>query len=373
MRRGNAVRVGDSLAAAFDPRSNSLNALRLGLAVIVLVAHAGELGGYGRDLQPLGPWAVAGFFCLSGYLITASRVRARSLGDFLWRRFLRIYPAFFVVLIVVAFAIAPLTEVFAGAGEWTATEALGYVAHNAGVWIVQPDIGTMLSDVPFPGVWNGSLWTLGYEALCYLVIGAVFVLPHPVRRGTVLLIFVGSSAGAALAARGVIVLPATLATFCGLLSYFTAGAVLFLCRTRVPHTRTLTVAAAGVTLALAASDSFAGFAGLPVAYLLLSLGIRLPLARVGARHDLSYGVYIYAFPVQQTLACVFAGTALPLWAFVVISTALALPLAGASWMLVERPAMRAKSLGEFPRPPRVRGKTAARGDTETDPRVAGLP
>lgn len=332
------------LGSTFDPKANSLNALRLALALLVLVAHSAELGGYGRDLQPLGAWAVAGFFCISGYLITASRDHSRSLGEFLWRRFLRIYPAFLAVLVVVAFAIAPAAGALAGAGAWAPASAVSYVVSNMGVWIFQLDIGEMLGSTPFPGVWNGSLWTLGYEALCYLVIGAVFLLTRSTRRVTVALLFVSSSAVAVLAGEGIATVPTTAATFCSLSSYFLAGAILYLWRDRIPLRRSGTLIACVLVVALAAGDHFPGLAGLPVAYLLMSLGIRLPLARIGARNDVSYGVYIYAFPVQQVLASLFAGSALPLWAFIILSLAFTMPLAWASWFFVERPALRAKNL-----------------------------
>jgi len=333
-----------SLSAVFDPRANSLNALRLGLALLVLVAHAAELGGYGRDLQPLGAWAVVGFFCISGYLITASREHSASLRDFLWRRFLRIYPAFLTTLVVVAFVVAPAAGLWAGAGEWSPESAITYVLRNLAVWIFQLDIGEMLGSTPFPSVWNGSLWTLGYEVLCYLVVGAVFLLPGRSHRLTIVVLFLASSVVAGLASGGITVAPGTASTFCALLSSFLSGALLYLWRDRVPVHRVGDVVAATLVVALAAGGAFPGLAGLPVAYLLMSLSVRLPLARVGARNDISYGVYIYAFPVQQVLACVFSPAVLPLWVFIGLSLAFTVPLAWASWLFVERPALRAKHL-----------------------------
>lgn len=333
-----------SLGSAFDPRANSLNALRLALALLVLVAHGAELGGYGRSLQPLGTWAVAGFFCVSGYLITASREHAGSLAAFLWRRFLRIYPAFVTVLIVVAFAIAPAAALFPGAGPWEPNDAATYVLRNLGLWILQPDIGTMLDTVPFPRVWNGSLWTLAYEALCYLTIGAVFLLPRRTRVVAMVGLFLSSSTVAALANLGAIFVPGAAASFAALLSYFLAGALLFFGRDRLPLRRDLELTSAALVVALASAGAFPGLASVPAAYVLMSLGIRLPLSRIGSRNDISYGLYIYAFPVQQVLACVFTGSALPLWAFLAMSLGATLPLAWASWLIIERPALRAKRL-----------------------------
>src|ERR671927_618625 len=88
-----------SLSRRLDPRANSLNFLRLLLALTVIVSHAWPLGGLGKepllDGRSPGGYAVYGFFALSGYLITGSRLNSR-LGDFLKRRVLRLYPAFLV-------------------------------------------------------------------------------------------------------------------------------------------------------------------------------------------------------------------------------------------------------------------------------------
>ena len=98
--------------------------------------------------------------------------------------------------------------------------------------------------------------------------------------------------------------------------------------------------------AIIATGTFQAFAGLPVAYLLLVLGARLPLHRIGSRNDLSYGLYIFAFPVQQTLQLLFPHRELPVGLFVVIAVGATLPLAAASWFCVESQAMKLK--GIFP-------------------------
>ena len=97
--------MGDGL----DPRHNSLNFLRLVLAGVVLLSHAYAVGGFGNEgilhHTTAGTVAVYGFFGISGYLIAGSAT-AHSAGRYLWQRFLRILPAFWVSLIVVSFGFA---------------------------------------------------------------------------------------------------------------------------------------------------------------------------------------------------------------------------------------------------------------------------
>src|ERR1700735_4762511 len=100
----------------FDFRHNAIGFLRLFFAAIVVVSHAFALGGFGDD--PLARWnhgywdlgnlSVGGFFVLSGFLIARSAERVGNVRRYLRHRFLRIFPAFWACLIVVAFAIGPV-------------------------------------------------------------------------------------------------------------------------------------------------------------------------------------------------------------------------------------------------------------------------
>lgn len=337
-----------TLDRAFDPRRNSLNALRLLLATLVIVSHSWPIGGYGADPGigdlTLGEWAVAGFFAISGYLITMSRVRSRTFGDYLWRRVLRIYPAFVVVLIVVAFVFAPLSILLAGEGTWTAGEAALYVLRNLGLRVTQMGIPGTLEGVPYADAWNGSLWTLWYEFLCYLVLGiaVTFIPARWLGRAMLAAALACPAAVVVIVAVGVPSLALLNAVTLG--GYFAAGAVLFCYSERVPMRGWIAAASALLILVAAMTSTFRGLAGFPVAYLMLWLGIALPLSAVGAQNDLSYGMYVYAFPVQQMLAILLVGVALPPTLFVILAIAATVPFAAASWLLVEKPAMRLKTL-----------------------------
>lgn len=335
----------------FDPRRNSLNALRLVLAVLVIVSHSWPIGGYGDDPgvhegNDLGAWAVAGFFAISGYLITASRLHSRSFGDYLWRRFLRIYPGFLAVLLVIAFGFATISSLLDPTAEWSIGSAFRFLLPNLGLYVAHTDVAGTLDAVPYRNVWDGSLWTLGYEFLCYLIIGALVSL---IRTERALAWACGAwFVAATVATLGVHLVgiegdPAP-ARFLRLSTYFAAGALIYLKRNQLPARGWLAAVAGVLLVGLVLSDQFGAFAAAPAAYLVLWLGARLPLHRVASRNDVSYGMYVYAFPVQQLLVLASAGVILPPWLFAVLATALTVPFAWASWLLVERPAMRLKRL-----------------------------
>jgi len=143
---------------------------------------------------------------------------------------------------------------------------------------------------------------------------------------------------------------------------FLAGSLLFLYREKIPDSGLLAVGSAvGFLLgfALPLQNQAAGFrltgpdlTAPFLAYLLLWLGMHLPFQRVGSRNDYSYGVYIYAFPVQQLLY-LWGVSRWGLFPYTVLSVCLTVPLAVASWWLIEKHALKLKkvTLHRTSRPP----------------------
>ncbi|MEK8228038.1 acyltransferase family protein [Oerskovia sp. M15] len=144
--------------ALLDPRNNSLNLIRLVLALLVLVAHSYPIAGAGHGptiaQENLGGWAVIGFFALSGYLITGSRLRT-TFGVYLTHRVARIFPAFIVCLVVVAIGFAPIGYVLQNgtiSGFLTTPNTpANYVFTNSGLKMFDYSVAGTLRDVPFPG------------------------------------------------------------------------------------------------------------------------------------------------------------------------------------------------------------------------------
>ena len=334
-----------SLASVFDPRGNSLNALRLVLAAMVIVSHSWALGGYGPEPElggvNLGTWAVFGFFGISGFLITRSRLSGKPAGRYYQARFLRIFPGFAVCLIVVAFVFAPLSLLLGSPGSFEFSDTFGYVARNLFLYppvLGQTGVGSTLSNIQYSDVWNGPLWTLFWEAGCYVLIGVlVSIIPRRHFRRTLSILFIAATIGS-VAGHYWIAVPELIVRVMPMLTAFLGGALIFL----YGHCLSLKAAAplAAVFLAFVASTSMAvDFAALPFTFLLLLLGSVLPFKRIGSRYDLSYGMYIYGWPVQQSLALAFPVGSFGVAGFVALSIAGTLPLAMASCYFVERPAM----------------------------------
>ncbi|WP_424464550.1 acyltransferase family protein [Pseudoclavibacter helvolus] len=241
------------LRDALSTRDNALNFVRLGLAVVVIFDHAWAVGGFSPEptFEP-AIWAVNGFFAISGYLIAGSRMRL-SLGQYLTSRFLRIYPAYAVVLLATAFLLAPISTILTGE-HWSAPSAGGYVLQNSGLYIFQLGIDDTLTQVPFPRAWNGSLWTLFYEFACYIVAGLVlslaFVRRRPLLSSSLLL--------TALIGAQVLISPVAdnvhpvIVNMLRLMSFFAAGMLLHFSSTRVSSRPRNVVIAIGLIAVLAA-------------------------------------------------------------------------------------------------------------------------
>lgn len=333
----------DSLAQAFDPRRNSLNFLRLVFALAVIVSHEWPVGGYGPEPKiantTWGEWAVAGFFAVSGYLIANSRLTT-TFPIFLTRRVLRIYPGFLVCLVVVALFFAPLSTVL-GTGSVHWSSAATFVAHNIALKLEQNGIAATLPNAPYGDAWNGSLWTLFYEFACYIGIGVILSVSTRLRRPLTWGAWLLCVAGDVAATHVLNSVNATAFNFVHLGAIFFAGSLVALYADRIPHDWRLATAAF-VLVVVAGESRLLGLLGsLPAAYLCLWLGIALPLHRIGRRTDISYGVYIYAFPVQQTLNLVHANR-LPVGLAVAAAAAVTVPFAFASWFVIEKPAIGLK-------------------------------
>ncbi len=344
-----------TLGTRLDPRANALNAVRLVLACAVIVSHSWMLGRYGRTPnfagETLGGWSVFAFFVLSGYLVTGSRLSTDFTG-FVRKRVLRIYPGFVVCLLATVVVFAPI-------GFYQAHHGLSGYASTGTTPIdyLLADIGMKMNAYHVAGTptnshaWTGSLWSLYFEFLCYLLVG-LLAFWRPFRRRpavAVLLLAMVTTARLQVDPLSNLAQSPDFVLLLRLVPYFLAGSVLFLLRDRIPCRWPVAAAAALAvpSIAVVGGNHAVSLCALPMGYVLLYVGAVLPV-RLGRRNDISYGMYMYGYPVEQLLRLVrppsHAG-------YIVLAILCTVPLAAASWFLVERPAMRLGRSRRTPRPP----------------------
>jgi peptidoglycan/LPS O-acetylase OafA/YrhL len=337
------------LEQVFDPRKNALNAMRLVLAAEVMLFHSWPITGHvlpKPTIELLFSVGVDGFFAISGFLITRSWITDPRLRDYLAARALRILPGFYICLIVTAFVFAPLSVAIQGgsvAKLLGSGAPLEYILKNSAVAYLQHDVGGTPRDIPAGGAWNASLWSLVWELLCYLAVAAIGVAGLANRRWISPLLLVLATVGAVflppLTFPGVWTIP-QLAVRSAIM--FSAGAVIYQWREVIPARWSLVAVSVVIVLASSQLPDYRVVGALPLAYAVIVTGTLLKNSRLRLRTDLSYGVYIYAFPTQQLLAVCGLATLLHPALFFLVAAAATLPLAALSWFLIEKPSMSLK-------------------------------
>ena len=289
------------------------------------------------------------FFVISGLLVTRSLVERSAIAFFVASRALRILPALAVVLVLSAWVIGPiLTEL--PLGEYLATgRAWSYVVRNLTLADFQWGLPGVFARNPAGDAVNGSLWTLQPEVLMYgllLLLGAIAAAGGTrlsrfrgilVGAGMVAAITWGWATHGDLSGRGLE--PSSLAR---LAPYFGLGALIYLVRRIVPITVLLPAVAWVVAIGSRGTPLFAPAFAVAVALSTVWFAYaRLEsLKRWGRFGDFSYGLYIYAYPVQQTLIALF-----PAWdrpQHFAAGYAATLLCAILSWRFVEAPALSLK-------------------------------
>jgi peptidoglycan/LPS O-acetylase OafA/YrhL len=333
---------------------NRFDILRLFAAWLVLFSHCYPLGGRG-DSEPLastlgidtlGGVGVAIFFVLSGYLVTLSLERSPNLFEFARRRALRIYPALVTVCLLCVVLLGPWMTTWPWTAYWQHPLTWDFM-WTASAWDIHYPLPGVFYDNPQPIAVNGALWSLPYELTCYGMLALASLLPGPLRLKTPLLT-VGLVV--VLLARPADPSTGPFDLFLGMDHYhgklgllFALGAVFACWRTHIrpmawPALTLLTIA---LLLPHGAWQLLLYVLGVGTLTLWLALHARW-LPRVPARMgDWSYGAYLYGFPVQQVLAH-FKLHEASFISFVLASTVVTFALAGLSWHLVEKQALRWK-------------------------------
>ncbi len=355
-------------------RGNNLDFVRFFLAACVAFTHSFNLL-YGDNTDPLGVAtggaiglageAVNGFFIISGFLITQSWQQQGEFVGFFKNRVLRIYPAFIIAVLFCTLLVAPLgsadAEVyFSRLDYWRVSGDMLLLKFRA--------VPGAFAENAFPGNVNGSLWTISYEFVCYLMVAALGVWGVFKRKPWLVLIFLLALALSIASHVEWQAQPALQAWLKDLQSWprfiasFVAGMLFYLYRDRIPYDRRVfLLALLGFVFCTLVLRSVALATPVFGSYCLLYLAFhpRLPLKHFARRGDFSYGIYLYAFPVQQLLA-LYAGHSLNGLTMFVASILLSLLLAWLSWNLIEKPCLRFKSKKRLQSPVAVPGQITSR-------------
>ncbi|RYB95248.1 acyltransferase [Nocardioides oleivorans] len=345
--RSSGVILGDRLG----DRDNNFDVLRLLAAWAVLVSHSYALVGLREPLHQLdtslGHVGVLIFFAVSGLLIRRSWELDPSPRDFWIKRALRLLPGLAVVALATAFVLGPLVTRVSLGTYFTSPETWIYPFRLVLLVPFGADLPGVFSDSIYGASVNGPLWSLPVEVFAYLLLFLMGVTGVLRSRAAVTALAV---AGLAWAAWWVTVTSPSLGAV-SVLAAFALAAATYGWRDRVVLSHPVAVAALVVCALAGLGPESLSVVVWTVGAVYLSFWFAYalpPVGRVLTRFgDASYGLYIWAFPVQQTIVQVLGDDIHP-WLLVAVATPIVWVLAIASWRLVERPALARK-----PRPTRV--------------------
>lgn len=347
------------MAKLSDPKENNFNLLRLVAAVSVIFSHAHEIIGDGHDYLHQwfgysGGWvAVSAFFSISGFLIYLSMTRGQSIRNFLIARCLRIFPGLWVMLLISIITLGSLISSKPMLDFFSSSDTLFYVLGNGGLYFPKYQLPGVFNGLPLDGVVNGSLWTLRFEFTCYLIVLILYVsgLLKTERRFVAFtsiylffhfaylaysskigrldnLLYDGSDASK--------LYRLFFAFFLGMVvaRYIHVLRVQFW---MIPVSLLICWASWGTALFMSSIILFIAIFLFWVAFLQVEW-----LVPFRSMHDYSYGIYVYAFPVQQVFQAIFPQHD-AIWNSL-LSLIATVPLAAMSWHFIESPCLRMKNI-----------------------------
>ena len=336
-------------------KNNNFDFLRFLFSIFVVVSHAYPLSGNDESMQwiyqitngqtVLARLGLYGFFIISGFFIFKSLERSKSLWVYYKKRFLRLFPALFFVLLI-TLILAPF--VYQGTIPFYKNQDVySYLPNNLSLYNFQAVIEGIFDNNPYHSI-NGSLWTIRYEFSLYIGLSLLYFFRKDSRITKVLLVaclailllivnffmekFGGSSV---LGMIGYEILD--LGTF------FVCGSVMAaLGFEKLKHSWLFLISISILILSIHFNFFNAvKHVVLPVIVLIIGYTPLPFFSTFGKIGDMSYGIYIYSFPVQQTLMYFFA---FGLYEFMCWSVFISIVLGYLSWHLVEKKALKYKNV-----------------------------
>lgn len=332
-----------------QPDKNLFNLLRILAAALVFYSHSYALARLPEPwilgIMSFGGLGVAMFFGISGYLVTTSFRLDPNPLRFISKRALRIMPALIVVSLLTAYVIGPVLTTL-GVRDYLTSAATHLFVYKSIILSPRFDLPGVFAVNPYPHVVNGSLWTLPLEVAMYLIIACFFVLRSAkVQLGTVVVLFI-----TALVLNHVV--PMGKIVFYGSdvyqviyhAPYFLVGSILSYHSAWVRehgHRLVLPLGIGLVALIGTPLINLAAWIAIPCITICLGEIKSRVASRLDPFGDVSYGIYLWSFPMQQ-IAMLWLTPKIGQFPAMLVAALVVVLVAKCSWVLVERPALQLK-------------------------------
>jgi len=330
-------------------RNNNFGLLRLLFAVFVIFGHSPELvdGNRSREFltdtfggrMSLGDLAVFGFFLISGYLITQSFNNSNSIRSYFLKRFLRIIPGYLVSFWICIIIVAPLGGATASIFSW---KTLGHQLFLS-LLLLPPDSDGGFASLPYPFL-NGSMWTIGYEFRCYIFTAMIGILgiyrTHYRFAFLTLVVSCVILVGAGFTLDDHLLHSHTLTMSVYFTAAYGTGALYYLYRDKYSLNNIGAMMSIAILCELLYSSVSEVAFIIVGGYLIFWFAFKVPtvaFSRAANNFDVSYGIYLYAWPVQNLIIWNYRDVNPLILSF--FTLAITGVLGAASWKLIEKPSL----------------------------------
>jgi peptidoglycan/LPS O-acetylase OafA/YrhL len=327
--------------------ANNITLLRHFAAFFVLISHSFDLTGNQTNefMRKISGQTISFskigliiFFFISGFLITQSLLSSSGIRQFIWKRFLRIYPALILLMVLTVFALGPLFTVLPVKQYFADSKTWEYL------------LGTSLVRLRFdlPGVFhgsgvNGSLWTLPVEFRLYLLLALLLIIGL-LKKQTYLFVFIFLFIAFAIFINTGNVW-AYLDPYLDWGIYFLTGSFVFFIKNKIILDYKILIAffifwflTKHIEVVNIISELIC------FSYFTLCMSFKTPVvySHFFKQNDFSYSMYLYAYPLQQIF--IFENTHISPLMLMLFTTLTLIPFCMFSWNFIEKPALRLKNL-----------------------------
>ncbi len=256
-----------------------------------------------NDQLSLGGLAVSVFFCAGGYLIARSMDRLQDGKKFLKARIMRIFPLLFVTVCLCAFVMGPLITSYDIKAYFQNVQVYKYLLN--GILILQHNLPGVFLNSPYSPTVNGPLWTLPVEFLCYICCYIMWKIHFMEKKNIkfsiplvsigILLIFIF------VRVSGIDILLASIRP--GLLFYI--GIWFYVYRDDIELSGKGVILALGILMISIPANllNVGMLIAFPYILFYISFAVWQVPDRIGVIGNISYGMYLCGYPIQQIIVC----------------------------------------------------------------------
>lgn len=329
-----------------NKENNNLDLIRILLACIVIVGHTIPINGetpYWTDplsfFLPVtysGALAVKLFFFISGLVVTNSYLKNDSFVYFTISRVFRILPALLFLLLITVFIIGPVFTNVSISKYFSDINNFKYIIRNL-LFQTKYTLTGVFSDNLYKDIVNGSLWSLRYEVRCYFFLMCAFLLFKNKRTIIFNIIFIAIFIESFLPTHIILSRLSTNPEIYYLPFSFAYGTFLAINQNKFVMNLPMVILSFLVYFLFKNNPAEELFLIIAFCNLIIFISSRKFILNFKPKHDISYGIYLWGFLIQQIVYFIF-GKIYAGFHFLIASIASIL-IAYISFILIEKPSM----------------------------------